>query len=147
MSVNDGKARGDYGSVVEVVLSPAASCASVVLCVRVGGAPVFALHVGLGAGRGRFVFVHVLLAHGADATRKQFVHRDRFITSRRNLRTLCWAAVTVFQSAVVLRWRLFKRLLGLAHVLNVFSGASLTLQEVKGHAGVWFVSEAGAAAD
>ena len=118
----------------------------VVLWVRVGGAPVFPLHIGLGDGRGRFVFVHALLAHGADATRKHFAHRAKFVSSRRNRKTLCWAAVPVCQSAGFLRWRLFKCLLRLAHVLNVFSGASLALQEVKGHAGVWFVSETGMAA-
>ena len=42
----------------------------------------------------------------------------------------------VCHRAGVLRWRLFKCLLRLAHDIKVFSGDSLTLHEVKGHAGV-----------
>ena len=143
ISANVGKTRADVGSVFGGVLRPASICATVALWVRVGGAPILPLHVGLGDGRGRFTFVHSLLAHGADATRRHLVHSDRLVSSRRKRKTLCWAAVPVCHSAGFLGWRLFKCLLRLAHVLKVFSGESLPLHEAKGHAGVSFESVSG----
>ena len=79
--------------------------------------------------------MHSFWAQGLDATRRHLAHNSKLVSSSLNLNTPCCAEVPVCHSSADLRCKLFRCLLRLAVVLNVFSGASLTLHEVNGQAG------------
>ena len=78
---------------------------SVLLCVRVGGAPAPPLQIGPVAGRDRLTFVHDLAENCAEETRRHLLHRVRFVSSSRNLSTLLCAPVSVFHKGELLRCR------------------------------------------